>query len=119
MVGDDWPGDLPLRWATWYHPEWDQTPDAYVTADLVAWGRSRRLARGDDPARGVRVYLGVQHNDPARWGRDGAPRTVYFGSLLLGTRTLWLHTFPAMPETLAALRGEYEQLVRFLATKNE
>ncbi len=119
MVDDGWPEDLPLRWAAWHHPEWDATPGAYVAADLTGWGRSRRLARGDDPARGIRVYAGVQHVDPAHWGREGMPHAVFFGSVLLGARTLWLHTYPDIPATLAALRQEYETLAAYLATKSE
>ena len=96
-------GDLTLRWSRVYHPEWDETPEAYVASGVVAWARSRRLLRADDARLGLKAYLGVQHSDPTRWGLPGEPRATFFLSVLLGRRTLFLRTYPTVAASLAAL----------------
>lgn len=101
---------LLLAWSAAYHPEWDADPAAYVAAGLVGWGRSRRLARAADPARGFKAYLGVHHNDPGRWGRPEPPNAAFFLSLFLFGRTVTLRTFATLPEALAELRAFHQRL---------
>lgn len=106
---------LRYTWAAWYSPAWDDDPGAYIEAGLVAWGRSRRLAKvvGDVGATGngaFKAYLGVQHYDPGRWGVAGEPRAVYFLSLFLARRTLSLHTYPTLAQARAALDAAYNRL---------
>lgn len=99
------PGDptgLHISWSPAYRAAWDDTPEAYLAHGMVAWGRSRRLARFEDARRAFKGYLGVQHADPTRWHGAGEPRTVYFVSIFLLGRTVTLRTFP----TLAAALGE-------------
>lgn len=93
-----------LEWSAIYRPEWDTSPEAYVTGGLVGWGRSRRLARGTDATCGLRAYIGVQHSDPARWGMPDEPRTVFFLSVLVGRKTLFLRTYPTIAAALGMLR---------------
>lgn len=103
-------GDLRISWSPIYNSAWDSTPDAYVEHDIVAWGRSRRLARCDDPRRRFKAYIGIQHYDPARWHVAGEPRARYFLSLFLAGRTLSLRTYPTLSETVAALRHFHTSL---------
>jgi hypothetical protein len=100
MAGE--PVDLRITWSPAYQPEWDGMPEAYLAHGVVGWGRSRRLARFEDPRCAFKGYLGVQHADPARWQGAGEPRTVYFVSHFLLGRTVELRTFP----TLGAALGE-------------
>lgn len=102
--------DLTLRWSREYQPIWDAAPMAYVEAGVVAWGRSRRLLRADATRLGMKAYLGVQHSDPSRWGLPGEPRAIFFLSVLLGKRTLFLHTYPTVPSALTALHEAYDWL---------
>lgn len=102
---------LTLRWSRVYHPEWDETPEAYVALGVVAWARSRRLLRADDARLGLRAYLGVQHNDPTRWGLPGEPRATFFLSVLLGRRTLFLRAYPTVAAGLAALHDAHRRLL--------
>jgi hypothetical protein len=101
---------LTLRWASWYQPQWDTTPDAYVDAGVVAPERSRRLLRADDARLGLKAYLGVRHSDPARWGLPGDPRADFFLSALLGKRTLFLRTYPTVADALADLAATHAWL---------
>jgi hypothetical protein len=101
---------LTLRWSPVYQPQWDATPEAYVAAGVVAWERTRRLLRADDARLGMKAYLGVRHSDPARWGLSGEPSAVYFLSVLLGKRTLYLRTYPTVPAALAALHETHAWL---------
>ena len=94
-----------------YHPEWDATPEAYVASGTVGWGRSRRLGKLVDDALHLKAYLGVQHEDPARWGLAGEPRTRFFLSLFLHGRTVSLRTHPTMDTALTALTAYHNQLV--------
>lgn len=98
-----------LQWSPAWRPQWTDAPDAYVEAGVVGWERTRRLLCGDDLRLGLRVYLGVRHTDPARWGLAGEPRATFFASALRGGRTLFLRTYPTAVEalnTLGALRAE-------------
>lgn len=110
MTHQDAPGDLRIQWSPAYNPAWDTTPEAYVAHGIVAWGRSRRLARCDDPRRHFKAYIGIQHDDPARWHVAGEPRTRYFVSLFLAGRTLSLRTYPTLADALAALYAFYATL---------
>jgi hypothetical protein len=101
---------LRFQWAPIYHPEWDADPAAYVRAEIVAWGRSRRLARSADPARHFKAYLGVQHFDPARWGVAGPATAKFFVSFFVAGRTVALHTYPTLPLALAALHAFHAHL---------
>lgn len=109
-IPDDKAAGLSMSWSSAYHPEWDATPQAYVAHGVAGWGRSRRLARAEDPARGFKAYLGVQHYDPARWHVVGEPRAVFFLSLFYHGRTVALRTFPTLPAALAELRGFHARL---------
>jgi hypothetical protein len=104
------PSDLILTWSPAYHPEWDDDPGQYVEHGIVAWGRSRRLARAANPTRAFKAYLGVQHYDPDRWHVPGPARSVYFLSLFVAGRTITLRTFPTLPDALTALRDFHARL---------
>jgi hypothetical protein len=82
-----------------------------VEQGVVAWGRSRRLARAADARVAFKAYLGVQHDDPARWGRDGEARAVFFLSLFVAGRTVALHTYPTLPAARAALAAFHARLL--------
>lgn len=101
---------LTLRWAPAYQPAWDAMPAAYVEAGVVAWERTRRLARADDARLGMKAYLGVRHSDPTRWGLPGEPQAVFFLSVLLGKTTLLLRTYPTIPAALETLRATHARL---------
>lgn len=101
------PSALTITWSPIYHPEWNATPEEYVAAGLVGWGRSRRLARAEDTALVFRAYLGVQHFDPSRWNLPGEATAKFFLSVRVHGRTLWLRTFPTMGDALATLRSAY------------
>jgi hypothetical protein len=101
---------LILHWSAAYQPAWDATPGAYTAHGIVGWGRSRRLARAEDRAVALKAYLGVQHDDPSRWQVAGEPRTVFFLSLFLASRTIALRTFATLPEALAELHAFHARL---------
>lgn len=92
-----------LQWSPAWRPEWASAPEAYVEAGVLGWERTRRLLRGDDTRLSLRVYLGVRHTDPTRWGLVGEPRATFFASALRGGRTLILRTYPTAAEALNAL----------------
>ena len=96
-------GVLTITWSPVYRPEWDDVPRAYIQSGAVGWGRSRRLARAEDPARLFKAYLGVQHFDPARYGLAGEAQAKFFVSLFVGGRTVALRTYPTLPAARAAL----------------
>ncbi|MGZ3681122.1 MAG: hypothetical protein ACXWQR_22095, partial [Ktedonobacterales bacterium] len=97
-------------WSPIYNPAWDDTPESYVEHGIVAWSRSRRLARCEDPRRHVKAYIGVQHYDPARWHVAGEPRTRFFLSLFLAGRTLSLRTYSTLTEAMASLHAFHASL---------
>ncbi len=99
-----------LQWSTIYTHAWDMTPESYVTAGLVGWGRSRRLARYEDRARGLKAYLGIHHNDPAKWGRSGPAQARYFLSIFVAGHTRGLQTYATLPDALHALVLELTSL---------
>lgn len=92
-----------LQWSPDWRSEWASAPEAYVETGAVGWERTRRLLRGDDQRLGLRVYLGVRHTDPSRWGLAGEPRATFFATALRGGRTLFLRTYPSATEALNAL----------------
>lgn len=98
-------GGLRVTWSPIYRTEWDASPGRYVEEGVVAWGRSRRLARAEDASRRFKAYLGVQHFDPARWHAEGEPRATFFLSLFLIGRTVALRTYPTIPGALEALNA--------------
>jgi hypothetical protein len=102
---------LEIIWSPHYHPQWDDKPEEYVRQGIVAWGRSRRLARVTDTQRGFKGYLGVQHNDPSRWHIEGVPTTRFFLSLFLHGRTVTLRTYATCQEEVAALHVFHASLV--------
>lgn len=106
-----------LEWSAIYHPEWDASAEAYVHTGLVGWGRSRRLARATDATCGLRAYVGVQHSDPALWGMPGEPRTVFFLSVLIGRKTLFLRTYPTVAVALAVLHETHRGLCNEVAAQ--
>jgi hypothetical protein len=101
---------LDITWSATYRPAWDSTPQAYVEAGFVSWGRSRRLAKAHDPRVDFTSYLGLQHFDPARWHLPGLPTAKFFASFLIRGRTVGLHTYPTMNEALAAVQTFHARL---------
>jgi hypothetical protein len=95
--------NLSFTWSSIYHPQWDDDAARYVEEGVVQWGRSRRLARAEDPAHSFKAYLGIQHYDPARWYGAGDARATFFLSLFVHQRTVSLRTYPTMAAALAAL----------------
>ncbi|HEV2458021.1 MAG TPA: hypothetical protein VGS80_06615 [Ktedonobacterales bacterium] len=102
--------ELGIAWSPVYRLEWDSTPEAYVEHGVVGWGRSRRLGRAEAVEQRFKAYLGVQHDDPARWGLAGEPRARFFVSLFVGQRTVALRTYATMGEALEALERVYAAL---------
>ena len=105
------PTELPLLWSANYHPEWDETPEAYLEAKIVAPARSRRLGRYSDPQRERKGYIGVYHQAGYQ-GSEG--RTRFFLSLFVRGRAPGLWSYATMQGLLAALeafhtRGEQTQ----------
>lgn len=94
---------LSIHWSAAYCSAWDKTPEEYVAHGIIAWGRSRRLAKAEDASVAFTAYLGVQHYDPARWHVAGDPCAKYFLSLFVAHRTIALRTFPTLADTLDAL----------------
>ncbi len=99
-----------IEWAAIYQPAWADQPDAYVTAGLVAWGRSRRLGRVVDPTCRFKAYIGVQHFDPGQWGVVGTARAKFFLSLFVGGRTVALHTHFTMAAVLTEVTAFHAHL---------
>jgi hypothetical protein len=107
---EGWPADLHVAWAQVYREEWDTTPARYVAAGIVGWGRSRRLAKIEDPTCAFTSYVGIQHFDPTRWNLPGVPVAKYFASLFKHRRTVGLQTYATMSDALAAVRKFHERL---------
>lgn len=101
---------LAITWSRDYHSDWDARPEAYIEHGLVACGRSRRLARAEDRAVAFKAYVGVQHDDPARWHLPGQDRSVFFLSLFIANRTVSLRTYSTMVEACTALRSFHAAL---------
>jgi hypothetical protein len=110
--GDEPESHLSIEWSAIYHPEWDERPQAYFDAGLVAWNRSRRLAKVHDPAIGFTSYLGIQHFDPARWHLPGDATTKFFASFLVTGRSASLRTFASIGEAITAVR-EFHALLAY------
>lgn len=96
---------LTITWSPIYQPAWDANPEEYRAADLVGWGRSRRLARATDPTRAFKAYLGVHHS---AWQDEDITR--FFLSLFIAGRTISLRTFATLPEALEELHAFYARL---------
>ncbi len=101
---------LDVVWSACYRQKWDEHPRGYVDANLVAWGRSRRLAKIADPARAFKAYLGVQAYDPGHWHVEGEREVKFFVSFFVNGRTIALRTFPTCAEALAALAAFHSRL---------
>jgi hypothetical protein len=101
---------LRIQYAAIYHAEWDARPDEYVAAGLVGWGRSRRLAKLQDPAGHFVAYVGIHHADPARWNLPGEPVARFFASILVRGRTLELRTYATMDDALGAVRASHARI---------
>ena len=101
---------LHIFWSPVYRAEWDDMPEQYVIHGVVAWGRSRRLARCSDPALRFKAYLGVQHYDPRRWYGSGEAVAKFFLSMFFESRTLALQTFPTMSPALELLHEYHQKL---------
>ena len=92
--------ELPIIWSTWYHPEWDRTPEAYLEAQILKPSRSRRLGRYSDPRRERKGYIGVYHQA----GQPGTEDKVrFFLSLFAHGHSLGLTSFTSIDDLLAAL----------------
>ncbi len=92
-----------VQWSSAHVAAWDGTPDRYVEAGVVKWGRSRRLGKYAHDALGLKAYVGIQHFDPGRWGVEGDARATFFLSIFVDRRTVALRTFATIDEALAAL----------------
>jgi len=99
-----------IEWAGCYRSEWDEQPERYLQAGVVNCGRSRRLAKARDDHLHVKAYIGVQHDDPARWNLRGDPVTRFFLSLFIHGQTISLRTYPTIGATLAALASFQDAL---------
>jgi hypothetical protein len=110
VSGDDHGGGLRIHYSAIYHAEWDARPDEYVAAELVGWGRSRRLAKLQDPACHFVAYVGIHHADPARWNLPGESAARFFASILVGGRTLELRTYATMDDALGAIRAAHARI---------
>jgi hypothetical protein len=99
---------MEIKWAAWYHPEWDEQPQRYVDAGVVAWERSKRLAKASDARLELKAYIGVRHSDPSRWNLPGEPSARFFLSLFIRGRTVSLRTYPTIAAALSALQGFHE-----------
>lgn len=103
---------LQFHWSPLYDPEWNAAPNRYVEAGVVAWGRSRRLARVDVPAYAFKSYLGIQAWDPRRWNLPGAPEAKFFLSTFAHGHTLAMRTFPRCDLALDALAATLTNMER-------
>jgi hypothetical protein len=110
---------LHVAWSSIYRSPWDARPEEYVSAGLVGWGRSRRLAKIQDSARAFKSYLGVQCFDPTRWNLPGDPSIKFFASFFVDGRTAGLRTYPTIGEALAAVRAFHAELTMPLTTVGE
>jgi hypothetical protein len=101
---------MEIEWAAWYQPEWDEQPERYSAEGVVGWSRSRRLAKAHDDRLSLKAYIGVQHDDPARWNVSGVPSTRFFLSVFIHGRTVSLRTYPTLAAALAALSAYRDAL---------
>lgn len=97
-----------IRWRPRYHREWDDDPWAYLRQGLLPLGRSRRLGVVRAGLGGFKAYLGVQHFDPAYWGRPGGAYCRFFLSLWAGGRLRELRTHETMKQALDRLWSFYQ-----------
>ena len=95
--------DLPIQWSMSYRPGRDITPEACLTAGIVAPSRSRRLGRYADAAHERKGYVGVYHQqiDPAQ--------TWFFLSLFVQGQIIGLWSYPTIPEVLTRLTTFHQQ----------
>lgn len=103
---------LQIRWSMWYEPAWNAAPERYMAADIVAWGRSRRLARFEVPAYGFKSYLGVQAWDPGQRNLPGVPEVRVFLSTFAHKRTLAMRTVADVDLALDALADALDAVER-------
>ncbi|HST05993.1 MAG TPA: hypothetical protein VLQ48_14840 [Chloroflexia bacterium] len=101
MAGDELRAQI--EWHREYNRAWDADANAYVRAEVVAWGKTRRL--GVLRAGRLKAYIGVQHIDTTSgaWDIEGEPFARFFVSLFRDGRSVTLRTFASMDEALAAL----------------
>jgi hypothetical protein len=102
---------MEIRWAAWYHPDWDEYPERYIEEGVAGWGRSRRLARACDDHLNLKAYIGIQHYDPRRWNLAGEPSARFFLSLFIHSQTVSLRTYPTIQAALAALAA-FQDILR-------
>ena len=101
---------MEIEWAAWYRPEWDEQPQRYVDAGVVASERSKRLAKASDTRLQLKAYIGVRHSDPSRWNLPGEPSARFFLSLFVRGRTISLRTYPTVATALSALQAFHETI---------
>jgi hypothetical protein len=101
---------MEIEWAAWHRPAWDERPQEYVEAGVLAWGKSRRLAKARDERLDLKAFIGVQHFDPGRWNLPGKPSTRFFLSLFIHGHTVSLRTYPTVTAALAALASFHDAL---------
>lgn len=92
-----------VEWHREYRREWDADANEYVRAELVGWGKTRRL--GVQRAGRLKAYVGVQHVDTtnANWAAAAEPFARFFLSLFVDGRCVTLRTFRSMDDALATL----------------
>jgi hypothetical protein len=98
--------ELPIIWSASYHPEWDTTPEAYLSALILKPNRSRRLGYYNDPQRERKGYIGVYHLAGDN-GADGSTR--FFLSLFRHRQTLGLRSYATMHDLLVVLEAFHKQ----------
>ncbi len=98
-------------WHSRYERSYDEDPWASQRTGLLPAGRSRRLGVLVERRTGIRAYLGVQHFDPALWGRGGQAYCKFFLSLRAPGRGVSLRTYGAMNEALSVLDQVYDVLL--------
>lgn len=99
-----------ISWNADYNPVWDGSPNLYLEADLVGWGKSRRL--GVLRTGPIKAYVGLQHVDTTKrgWNISDEPHTRFFASLFVNNRVVTLRTFSTMQATLEFLSSMVNQL---------
>ena len=98
--------ELPITWSANYHSEWDETPETYLQARIVAPTRSRRLGRYSDPRRERKGYIGVYHQAGYL---ESEGHTRFFLSLFVRKHTLGLRSYARMQDLLAVLDAFHAQ----------
>jgi hypothetical protein len=93
-----------IQWHREYRRDWDLEANEYAKANLVGWGKTRRL--GSLRSGRIKAYVGVQHVDTNtnQWAIADEPFARFFLSLFVDGSCVTLRTFPTMDAALEALK---------------